>query len=126
VARLQLNSVAASKGGVDVTTAALTAVGANTGVSFVNNGQVLLVVNNGSASPITVTENVSPLVAREGAIPAAAQMPAAIVPAGKTYLLGPFHPLNYKQSDGNTYIDFSASTSVSVGLVQVSPIPVTA
>ena len=126
MARLQLNSVAASKGGVEVTTAALTAVGANTGVSFVNNGQVLLVVNNGSASPITVTENVSPLVAREGAIPAAAQMPAAIVPAGKTYLLGPFHPLNYKQSDGNTYIDFSASTSVSVGLVQVSPIPVTA
>lgn len=121
MARLALNSVAASKGGVDVTPAALTAMGANTGVQFVNNGQVLLVVNNGGGASITLTENVSPLVAKEGAVPAAAQMPLAVVPAGKTYLVGTFHPLNYKQADGNAYIDFSASASVSVGLVQATP-----
>jgi hypothetical protein len=122
VARLALNPAAASRLGVDVTTAALTALGANTGVQFVNNGTMLLVINNASGSPITVTEQVSPLVAKEGAVPAAAQMPVATVPAGKTYLLGPFHPINYKQADGNTYIDVSLPTSISAGLVQVTPI----
>jgi hypothetical protein len=121
VARLALNAVAASRSGVDVSAAALTPIGANTGVQFVNNGQILLALNNGSGVSVTVTENVSPLVAKEGAIPAAAQMPIATIPAGKTYLIGTFHPLNYKQADGNTYLDINPIASVSVGLVQATP-----
>lgn len=121
MARLALNPVASSRSGVDVTAAALVPMGANTGVQWVNNGQHLLVVNNGGGASITLTENVSPLVAKEGAVPAAAQMPIAVVPAGKTYLVGTFHPLNYKQADGNSYVDFSSSASVSVGLVQATP-----
>jgi hypothetical protein len=122
VARLALNPVAASRSGVDVTAAALVALGANTGVQFANNGSMLLVVNNGSGVSVTATENVSPLVAREGAQPAAAQMPTAVIPAGKYYLVGPFHPVNYKQADGNAYIDIAPQASVTVGLVQVTPI----
>lgn len=122
MARLALNPVASSRAGVDVTAAALTPIGANTGVQWVNNGQHLLVVNNGGGASITLTEQVSPLVAKEGAIPASAQMPIATIPAGKTYLVGGFHPVNYKQADGNTYVDISPITSVSVGLVQATPI----
>jgi hypothetical protein len=123
MANLSLNPAAASKAGVDVTTAALTPLGANTGVAFANNGFMLLVVNNGGGSTVTLTYNVSPLVEPESAIPAAAQMPLATIPAGKTYVLGTYNAKNYKQADGTMTVGINPITSVSVGLINVTPAP---
>jgi hypothetical protein len=121
MARLGLNAVGASRLGVDVTpgTPALTALGANTGVSFTNSGGMLLVVNNGGTVPCVVTENIGQTI--EGATPVA---PAISIPAGKTWLVGPFHPMHFKSGDGTglTYVDLAPQASVNVGLVGVSPI----
>lgn len=123
MARLALNPAAASPAGVDVTTAALTVTTGFTGVQFANNGYMLLVVTNTSGSTLTLTRNVSPLVEPEGAVPAAAQMPLATVPTGKTYVLGPYNAKNHKQADGNMYIDFAGASTISVGLINVTPVP---
>lgn len=123
MARLSLNPAGASPAGVDVTAAALTVTTGFTGVSFANNGSMMLVVNNTSGSPLVLTRNVSPLVEPEAAIPAAAQMPTATVPNGKTYVLGPYNAKNHKQADGNMYIDFTGAATVSVGLINMTPVP---
>jgi hypothetical protein len=122
VARLALNPAAASRAGVDVTAAALTVTTGFTGVQFVNNGSMLLVVNNTSGSTLTLTYNISPLVEPEAALHAAAQMPQATIPTGKTYVFGPWSPKNYKQADGNIYIDFAGAATIAVGLIGVSAI----
>lgn len=119
--RLALGAAGCSRLGVDVTagTPALTPLGANTGVSFVNSGGMALVVNNGSGGSITVTENIGLKV--EGQTVAA---PTVGIPAGKTWLVGPFNPRNFKSDDGTglTYIDIAPQTSVFVGLISLVPI----
>lgn len=120
MARLSLNPAGASKAGVDVTAAALSVTTTFTGVQFPNNGNMLLVVNNASGSTLALTYNISPLVEPEAALHAAAQMPVASIPTGKTYVLGPFSLKNYKQADGNMYVDFTGAATIQVGLINVA------
>lgn len=119
MARLSLSAVSCSRLGVDVTTAALVAIGANTGVQFTNSGAQALVINNASAGAVTVTENIGVRVEGQGVT-----APTITIPAGKTWLVGPFHPRNFLAGDGSgtTQIDIAPQTSVSVGLISLTPI----
>lgn len=119
MARLALGAVACSRLGVDVTAAALTPLGANTGVAFLNSGGMAVVVNNGGASPITVTENIGAKIEGQGVT-----APTISIPAGKTWIVGPFHPRNFLAGDGSgqTQIDITPQTSVGVGLISLTPI----
>jgi hypothetical protein len=116
MARLAMTAISGNRQGTDISTAAMTALGANTGVSFQNSGAMELIVNNGAGAPITVTLT----SVGNGPDGNAATPPTVSVPAGKTYAIGPMSRSAYLSPDGsgNTYIDFSSSTSVSVLLLQ--------
>jgi hypothetical protein len=120
VTYLALGSVPTSRLGVDVTAAALTPLGANTGVSYKNDGQSVLVVNNASGSNVTLTPHVVGNI--DGNTP---PNPTIVIPTGKTWLVGAFSKSDYTATDGtgNIYVDFSASTSVSAGVVHTPFVP---
>jgi hypothetical protein len=84
------------------------------GVSFRNNGQMVLMVVNGSGGSINVTPKITKTV--EGVTPTS---PARAVAAGATKFFGPFAEDAYRQTDGtqNMYIDLSAVTTVTVALL---------
>ena len=113
---LALSIVPVSPAGVDISTAALISLGANTGVSFKNDGQCGLIVNNASGSSINVTEVIGRQV--EGIAPTG---PPRAVPAGKTYIFGSLSVLDFLSTDGTgmTYVNVSLPTSVSVGLIEI-------
>ena len=95
-----------------------TALAANTGVSFSNNGLMFLAVYIGSSGAGNLTFNIGRTV--EG------QVPAAIVVAlsnSTNYLFGPWSPTDFTAQDGSglTYFDFGVSTGNSVTLYQLSP-----
>ncbi|TDD37891.1 hypothetical protein E1287_07490 [Actinomadura sp. KC06] len=85
------------------------------GVSFRNNGKMILKVINGSVSEITVTPKIAKTV--EGVTPTS---PGRTVAAGATKYLGPFDEENYRQlaSTAVMYVDFSAVADVEVALLQ--------
>ncbi|MCP9947274.1 hypothetical protein [Actinomadura madurae] len=85
------------------------------GVSFRNNGKMILMVTNGSASDITVTPKIAKTI--EGVTPTS---PARTVAAGATKFLGPFEEDIYRQlsSTAVMFVDFSAVTDVDVALLQ--------
>jgi hypothetical protein len=85
------------------------------GVSFRNNGRMILMVTNGSGSDITVTPKIAKTV--EGVVPTS---PARTVAAGATKFFGPFDEENYRQlaSTAVMHVDFSAVTDVDVALLQ--------
>jgi hypothetical protein len=114
VARLQLNTISVTRQGLDISAAALAVTTGFTGVSFVNNGNVALVISNGSGSPLAVSEVIGQQV--QGSQPPA--LPVSI-PAGKTWMLGSFDMSDFVEADGNTYLDFAGGPTITVGLVQI-------
>src|SRR4051794_21177013 len=86
------------------------------GVSFRNNGKMILMVVNGAASSITVTPKIAKTV--EGVTPTS---PARTVAAGATTFLGPFAEDVYRQltSTAVMYVDISAVANVTVALLQL-------
>lgn len=120
MARLSLQPVLFSAAGlrVDASSSIFTVLGANTGVSFVNSGNVVLLVSNASGANLTVTENIGRLV--EG------QQPPPIVPALQATATvvgyGPWKASNFNASDGSglQYIDFTGTlATVGVALVEI-------
>lgn len=96
-------------------TAALTSLGANTGVTFTNTGRELLVVSVG-ATPTTLTSDIF-LTIQGQVVPGVS---SGALAATSIAILGPW-PSQFNKVDG-TYqaqIDFSSSASITVALFQV-------
>ena len=80
------------------------------GMEFANNGDVILEVKNTSASPVTVT--LTTPITVEGI---ALTDPAISVPATTgDRIFGTFSPQVFNQAGGTVYVDFSASSGVTI------------
>lgn len=84
------------------------------GVSFANDGRVLLEVYNGGGGSINVTVQTPNTV--DGL--AIADRVVA-VGAGERYHIGLFDPDDYNQSDRTVYVDFSGVIDVVVAALKV-------
>lgn len=84
------------------------------GNSLANDGRMFLHVKNGSGSSINVT------VETPGTVDGNAVADKVVaVAAGSEKMIGPYPPDVYNQSDGTMYIDYSAVTSVTVGVLRI-------
>lgn len=90
------------------------AAAAGGGDSFANTGRELLVVKNADASSKTVTVDYVPT--QDGQ---AVTDKAIAIPAGQTFVIGPFPPSLYNDAAGRVNITYSAVTSVTVKVVRV-------
>lgn len=109
-----LTTTPLNRAGVDITAAALTAAtGGGDAISI--TGQEYLVYNNGDASPHTVQFLFAPGQLVDGVAPIA---PTHSVPAGKTYIFGPFNVQVYADANGLLQIRYDAVTSVKVASVK--------
>ena len=86
-------------------------VSGNTGLSFANNGAVLLRLVAGASAPGTVSFNLSRTV--EGQLPAAFSQTLAINTA---YLYGPFSPSDFNDVNGLVQVTWAFVTGCSAGL----------
>ncbi len=95
----------------------LAAVDAGNQHAFDNkDGKHILIVKNGGASSVTVTIAVAAKV--DGiAVSGGRQVTVA---AGATTLMGPFPTDVYNQADGKVYVDFSANTSIQLGVIELA------
>jgi hypothetical protein len=84
------------------------------GDTFANTGNEVLMVKNGGATEITVTI-VSAVKCNQGF----SHDLAVTVSAGAEKLIGSFNPARFNTSDGIASITYSASTSVTVGVIRV-------
>jgi hypothetical protein len=92
------------------------------GDSFFMTGKDLLVVNNGGGGSITVTvSTVVAGVADNFGVTNAVHDKAFTVNAGKLAILGPFSLFRFKDANGNAQVTYSGVTSVTVGVLRVSP-----
>lgn len=105
-----LDTVTPNSSGALITPAAVSASD-----KFANSGRSILVVENGGGSSVNVTIN-SQLTADGNAV---ADKVVAVA-AGATRAIGPFAPGVYNDADGFVNVDFSAQTSVTAYVVQVS------
>lgn len=82
------------------------------GVQFQNNGKQILFVDNGGVAPINLTIDMdADRYGRDGT-------KVIAILAGEKRYIGPFLPLAYNQ-DGYVLVDFSAATSVLVGVLSL-------
>jgi hypothetical protein len=92
------------------------------GDSFFMTGRDLLVVNNASGGAITVTiSTVVAAVADNFGVTNAAHDKVFSVAAGKIAVLGPFTLGRFKDANGNAQVTYSGVTSLTVGVLRVSP-----
>lgn len=83
------------------------------GDQFANTGQELVVIDNGGGGPVTVTF-VTPAIVDDIPVPDK----TLVVPAGKTYIIGPFPNQWYTDSIGLLHITYSGVTSVTVRVLR--------
>jgi hypothetical protein len=106
-----------------VTTAGITptfdAANASGGQMFANNGRRILRVKNGSGSAVTVTVNIPATL--DGVAPANGGKQITVPATTGDMVIGPFPSTTYNQADGKVYVDFSAATSVTLAVLEVSP-----
>jgi hypothetical protein len=91
--------------------AAETALGANTGCTFPNNGAVIFRAVIGGAGAGNITFVLNRTV--EGQVPAAFVVAVA---NSTSYLFGPFSPADFNDANGNVDANFSVQTGNSVGV----------
>ena len=112
MARVLLSAQQPSRAGVVPN---FTAANASGGNNFANDGRTFIEVKNASASPINVTLNI-PMTVDGNTVTA----PVVVIPATTgDKIIGPFPPAIFNQADGTVNIDFSATTSVTVGVFQL-------
>lgn len=88
--------------------ATMTNADAANGMSFLNDGQTMLVVRNADASAKTVTvKSVPDEWNRSGDV-------VCVVSASGIGIFGPFTPAVFNQPDGTINVDFSAATSTTI------------
>ncbi|WP_433067441.1 hypothetical protein [Dactylosporangium sp. CS-033363] len=100
---------------IDAASGSVPGTGAGNGIDWVNSGREVAIVVNTSGAPITVTEVIGTTVA--GAVPAAPTKSVAATTG--ISVLGPYPPGQYNDANGKMALDFSASASVKVVLVDV-------
>jgi hypothetical protein len=84
-------------------------------MEFVNNGDVVLHVKNTNASPRIVTITTPRTV--DGV---AVADPAITIPATTgDKIIGPFPPATFNNAGGLVYVDFDASTGVTIAAIQL-------
>ena len=85
------------------------------GHSVTNDGKRTFVhVNNGSGSEVTIT------IDTPGTVDGLAISDREVaVPAGEERMIGPFPTDWYNQSDGTVHVDYSDTTSVTIGAFKV-------
>jgi len=105
-ARTVITPTAVSSSGVTQTLTAANADGNN----FTNNGATWVVIANGYTSDITATFQTPRTI--DGL---AVADKTVVVPTGSTFAIGPFGAATFNQSDGTVYIDYTESTTVTVG-----------
>lgn len=119
MARVTLTPVTlAGAGGLTLPSSGVQSLSGFTGVQFVNNGLVYLVVYNGTGSQ-TITQNIGGKV--QGLAPTVA---AVALTASTNYKFGPWSAKDYTQLDGSgmQYIDFGGTqANISVTLYQLVP-----
>lgn len=106
--------------GIVLPAAGISAVGANTGVSFANNGRMFLAVYVPGGYSGNLVQNFGRTV--EGQAPS----PVTVaLTASTNYLFGPWSPYDFTASDGTglTYLDLSGTnTSLTVTLYELDPL----
>lgn len=107
LARTVITPTAITSNGVTQT---LTAVNAD-GNNFNNNGASLVVIANGYTATITATFQTPRTI--DGLAVADKEI---AVPAGTTFMAGPFGSNTFNQADGTVYVDFTETTSVTFGV----------
>lgn len=88
------------------------AVDSVNGNVFPTDGTELLFIKNGDASPHTCTIPVGAAAQPDGLTVTGRVI---TVPAGKTYVAGPFGSA-YRQADGTIYLNWDAATSMGVAV----------
>lgn len=83
------------------------------GMAFPNTGSAILHVKNGGGTAINVTLTTG---GRVDGLTLPNQVIA--VPAGAERMMSFSHQSAYTQADGLTYVDFSATASITVGVFQ--------
>lgn len=112
MARTDLTAQAIGRAGLAVVFAA-----ANVdGHSWADNGQQFLQVKNAGGSPITVTFPIPVTVDGQAVASRTVSIPATT----GDKIIGPFTS-QYRQSDGDVWVDFSAVTSVTCALLSFTP-----
>ena len=119
MARLTLTATNFPGTGGSTLPASGTSLATFTGVQFVNNGSMALLVYVGSAGAGNATQNFGRQIESE--------TPAPVVVAlsnSTNYWLGPWSPKDFTAIDGTgmTYIDFSVVTGNSVTLYQLNQV----
>lgn len=94
-----------------------TALGSDTGVQWSNTGREVLAIQCATGDATTATENVGVTVLGQAVEPFTASVP---VTTTTPIFLGPFSA-SFNQTDGlnSVYIDFAASTGISVAVLQM-------
>lgn len=103
----------------DISAAAFTSIGANTGVLFQNTGREILLVQTGSGGSTTVTSDIGVTVQGQ-TVPGVA--PGSAQPASKTYVYGPY-PAQYDEQNGTQDIEVDFGTQANVSGVLLLHIP---
>ncbi len=87
---------------------------AGDGHSFQNNGRVFVHVKNDDGSSKTIT------IQTPGTVDGLAVADRTVdIPAGEERMIGPFSPGQYNQSDDTVYVDYSATTSVTIAALRM-------
>lgn len=81
---------------------------------FQNSGSEVLHVKNGSGSSVTVT-----IITQATVDGMAVTDRTVAVPAGADRMIGPFPAGTYNDGDGRVQITYSATTSVTVGVIKI-------
>lgn len=94
---------------------ALTA--ASTSDKFANTGKQYLLVNNGAVGAKVLTFN-TPIVKSDNAGDLTVANPTVSVPAGESWLIGPFKPSLYNDSTSYVTVTVGDATSLSYKVLQ--------
>ena len=83
--------------------------------TFANDGHTIIEVKNTSGSPINVTIETPGTVDGN----AVADLVVAVPATSGDKIIGPFPPSIYNQTGGVIYLDWSATTNVTVAVIRV-------
>ncbi|GAA1994353.1 hypothetical protein GCM10009799_20570 [Nocardiopsis rhodophaea] len=113
MARTEVTAQTATRDGLSPSMTAAT----SDGHMFVNNGRRYVRITNTSASPVTVTIPVGATV--DGQTVSGRQIS---VPDTDGDVSTGFWPVAYNQPDGMVHVDYSATSGVSVAVVECPPV----
>ncbi|MET9002743.1 hypothetical protein [Amycolatopsis sp. NPDC004169] len=115
MARTALTPQALTRVGAELVLSAVDAAASPNGNSFPTDGREVVVINNADAASHTCTIPVNPAAAPDGLAVTSRQV---VVPAGKTFVAGPFGP-EYRQADGSVYLNWDSATQMTAAVLRL-------